>query len=196
MANQTPDPAPSIWSRLPSFVWLILIIGGIAALIGGIFGLFYALTHFEGLASVLMLLVAWGVIRWLSGGNTATETSKNSGQQIFIAIGILFFALMGVAIDQPGNVIYNQPIEWLFCPAGSTLERGVVTTNPRPGETSVNQDFTCVAMMDDRLQTVDRPAVEEVLVTRLVEYVLIGYLLLGLSQLYNVLRRARAAGAD
>jgi hypothetical protein len=181
------QPSSSSWySRLPSFVWILVIVGGILALIGGVIGLFYGLSNIEGFASVLMLVVAWLVIRF---GSSITVTSTRpafTGQQIVTGVGISFFALMGVAIDQPGNYLYNRPLEWLFCPSGTELHRGVDVTHPVPGQTNVTQDFTCVD--NEKNEVADGIKIGEIIATRFVEYVLIGYALIGLSRLYTRIR--------
>jgi hypothetical protein len=191
MTQQAPETSTSIWNRLPSFVWIILIVGGIIALILGVIGTFYALSSIEGVASVLMLVVAWVVIRTGSSYSPKATEQQSSGSSIVTAMGISFFALMGLAIDQTGNPIYNQPIEWFFCPSGTELHRGVDVTNPRPGETVVTQDFTCVER--GREAIVKQIGMFEVMGTRFVEYVLIGYLLIGLSRLYSRIRYMRRA---
>jgi hypothetical protein len=166
-------------------VWIILFVVGIAALIGGIILLFYALSHIEGFASVLMIVIAWLVIRFGSSGGE--ETPSSVGQKLVVAGVITFFALMGVAIDQPGNYVYNRPIQWLFCPSGSELHRGVNVTNPVPGQTNVTQDFTCVDPRENVV--VDSPPMGGVLAIRFVEYVLIAYGLIAVNRVYKRIRR-------
>jgi hypothetical protein len=191
MTQQTPEPNLSFWSRLPSIVWIPLIVGGIAALIGGIVGLFYGLSHIEGFASILMLVVAWSLIRLAASPDTVdTPDTSGGGKGLVVAIAITFFALMGMAIDQPGNVIYNQPVEWLFCPSGSDLQRGITVSHPLPERTDVTQDFSCVDTVNGQREIVDRPTVFEVIAVRFVEYVVIGYALIALSRVYSGLRRA------
>jgi hypothetical protein len=183
----TPPSSKLSWfSRLPSFVWIILVILGIAALIGGILLLFYALSNIEGFASVLMIVIAWLVIRFAS--SDSGETSSSAGQKLVVAGVITFFALMGVAIDQPGNYLYNRPIQWFFCPSGTDLHRGVDVTHPLPGRTDVTQDFTCVDPRENVV--VDSPPIGGVIVTRFVEYVLVAYGLIALNRLYKRIRRA------
>ncbi|MCD4685020.1 MAG: hypothetical protein K8S97_03685, partial [Anaerolineae bacterium] len=138
-----------------------------------------------------MLAVLWIVLRALASPGTDAEAAPaaSSGQGLATALGITFFALMGMAIDQPGNVIYNQPIEWLFCPSGSELQRGVNITNPLPGRTDIKQDFSCVDTVNGQREIVGRPGMLEVIATRFVEYVLLGYALMALSRVYSAVRR-------
>lgn len=174
--------------QLPSPVLVFLIIGGIIAFIGSIIALFWALATIEGVASVIMLLAAWGTIRALSGPINVKSAQPGKSANVLVALGIAFFALMGVAVDQTGNYFYNKPLEWLFCPAAATLHRGVNVTNPLPGRTDVTQDFACVS----KGQEVESIGIVEVIGARFGEYVLLGYALIGISRLYNRLRRRRS----
>src|SRR5687767_322802 len=119
------------WSKLPSIVWVFVILGGLFAFIASIIGLFWALANIEGFGSLIFFLIGYKFIR---------GTGNNVGD----AIIILFFALMGVAVDQPGNWLYNKPLEFWQCTDGTHLVRGVIVTHPLPGRTDVSQDFTCV----------------------------------------------------
>lgn len=176
-------PTPSFWDRLPSFVWILLIVGGIIAFIGGIIGTFYLLSHVEGVGSLIMLIVAWAALR---AGSSDKPTPPEQSGGLFTAIGLTFFAMMGLAIDQTGNPIYNQPLEWFFCPGESQLQRGVDVSHPRAGTTTITQEFACM----DGEREVKRLGMGAVIGVRFVEYVLIGYLLIGLNRLYNRVRPA------
>ena len=93
---------------------------------------------------------------------------------------------MGAALDQPGNFIYNKPIEWIFCPAASELMRETIQRGLSGGGVSLSQKFACVA---ENGQVLRQISVWEVLIIRFIEYVIIGYILLGLSRFYARLRR-------
>ena len=168
-------------------MWIILIVVGIAALIGGIIGLFYGLSSIEGFASVLMIVVAWLVIRF--GSSVSAETASSPGQKLVTAGMITFYALMGVAIDQPGNYLYNRPIQWFFCPSGTELHRGIDVSHPLPGRTDVTQDFTCVDPRENVV--VDSPSMGGVIASRFVVYVLVAYGLIALNRVYMRIRRRR-----
>jgi hypothetical protein len=178
--------------QLPSIVWIFIFAGGIVVLIGGIVGLFYLLSHVEGFGSVLMVVIAWGIIRLGSQTPTPNKASYPVGGWV-TALGIIFFALMGVAIDQTGNFLYNKPIEWLFCPSQTELRRDVAITNPMPGQTNIAQEFSCVESKEN--QVVKGVDAFKVLAVRFVEYVLIGYVLLGLNRVY-IMFRARLTSPD
>lgn len=192
---------------LPSIVWIIVAIVALIVFIAVIQGAFYGFTQIEGLGSIALLLAAWVVIRLFSEPRTPLKkeiisrvapTAKPSRQgdlasNIVIAFGILTFAFTGFALDQPGNVIYNLPIQWLFCPAGTQLQRGADIRNPRPGTTVITQDFTCI---DAEGQAQAEVPLLGAMVVRFVEYILLGYLLLWLSQLYTRFRMARQRSSE
>ncbi len=172
------------FEKIPSFVWIPAIVAGIALFIGGMIGGFYAVTHLEGVGSIFLLFAAWGCLRF--GANSPEIKSDGALGKIGLAVLITFFAMMGVGFDQPGNFIYNQPMEWLFCPADSDLTREVVRRAARGGGVSVDQKFTCVAQSGGQVwRTV---GTWELVFFRFFEYVLLGYALLGLSRLYSRIR--------
>ncbi len=178
---------------LPSIVWVIGAILGIVAFIALINGAFFGLTQIEGLASILMLIVGFLTIRVFSTPpGTFSEKLRNlfnfrppkrkrqiEAQGVVIALGVLTFAFTGFAFDQPGNVIYNLPIQWLFCPAGTQLQRGADVRNPRPGTTVITQDFTCVDV-EGQLQA--EVPIWGAMLVRFVEYLLLAYLLIWINQ--------------
>ncbi len=187
-----PNRMSDFFHRLPSFVWIIIFLLGIVVLIGSIIGLFYLLSHVEGFASLIMLLAGWGSMRLMSTPKIASRAQPSPGHNIAVALGIGFFALMGLAIDQTGNVVYNQPLEWFFCPSGTQLERGVVVTNPVPGQTNISQDFSCVKSGE----VAHEIGIGKIILVRLGEYILIGYALLWLNRLYNRWRASRSSAME
>lgn len=171
--------------KVPSFVWILAIVAAVALFIGGMIGGFYVITHVEWVGSIFLLLAAWGVLRF--GANAPEIKSDGTGGKIGLAILITFFAMMGVALDQPGNFIYNQPMEWLFCPADSDLLRDVVRRAARGGGVSVEQKFTCVATGGGQvLRTI---GMWEMIFFRFFEYVALGYALFGLSRGYSKIKK-------
>lgn len=190
------SPKRGAWlQRIPSIVWIFIFIGGLALLIATIGSIFYALTNFEGFASFLMLLAGWVTLR--AGAPRMQKYSRTkpaAGDKMMLAIGIGFFALMGMAIDQPGNPLYNLPLEWIYCPNGSDLQRGVTVTHPIPGRTNITQDFVCERHTAEGVEVARQINPLEVIPVRLVEYVFIGYALVGLGSLldrWNIGRRRR-----
>ncbi|HEX8250300.1 MAG TPA: hypothetical protein VF599_19155 [Pyrinomonadaceae bacterium] len=173
--------------KIPSFVWILIIVGGIALFIGAIIGVFYGLAFVEGFASVILLACGWGAFR--AGNNSPNLESSSFG----IAIVISFFALMGMSLDQPGNYVYNKPMEWIFCPSESRLERGVMSVGTRGGRgVSVSQNFTCVSETGGEI--LRKISTFEQLAFRFFEYVLLGYILLGLSRVYTRIKSSIKAG--
>jgi hypothetical protein len=159
--------------ELPSFIWLLIIVGGIAAFIGTIVGGIVLVSTVEGVASVGFLLIGFLAARVWSGERPQSPPAVR-------AIGLIFFALMGMSVDQPGNVLYNLPIGMLSCPAGSSLNRSTSVSHPRAGRTVLRQDFTCV---DPTGQQVGRVPVPHIIGVRFLEYIALGYLLIGLKYL-------------
>ncbi|HEY8563037.1 MAG TPA: hypothetical protein VIL74_21855 [Pyrinomonadaceae bacterium] len=165
------------WSeKIPSFAWILMIVAAIAALIGALWGGFYAVTHLEGVGSIFLLICAWAALR--AGANSPDLGNSPLG----IALVIVFFAMIGIAFDQPGNYIYNRPLEWIFCPAETELTRDVVRRAARGGGVSISQNFQCVAADGKARRAI---SMWEQLFFRFFEYVAIGYALLGASRLYT-----------
>ncbi len=189
MSDQSKSSLSSLRDRLPSFVWIILILLAIVGVIAAIFGLFYGISMIEGFASVLLLvigaLVAFGASHGKSAPDPNDPSASKGGGGLALALGILFFAAMGLAIDQPGNVFYNMPIQWLFCQPGAVLQRGVDISHTLPGRTDISQNFACVAPGGGARQEVDTLGIMGV---RFAEYIVIGYVLVFLGGLYHRLR--------
>jgi hypothetical protein len=171
-------------AKLPSIVWVILIPIGLIAFIGSIILTFYLLANVEGFASIVMLLAALGTMK-ASVSYTKYQTKSESGSSFFLALGICFFALMGVAIDQPGNYLYNKPLEIFFCPENTRLERDVEVSHPLPGRTDMTQNFYCEDKNDNAIEGI---SVLNVILVRFVEYVIIGYLLIFIVKLYSTFK--------
>jgi hypothetical protein len=178
--RMVPDSPPAkFWKRLPAWLWIILIVGGIAGIIFAIIGSFIAIATLEGVASMVLLIcgiIGFGVAPLRKPEQTAGFTR---------AIGLSFFALMGATVDQPGNPIYNQPVAWCFCPEGTSLDRDELVSNPLPGTTYIEQEYTCYNQEGVPVKQIN---VFAVLGIRFIEYVLLGYLLIGLR---NVLWRIK-----
>ncbi len=180
---------PKFLSKLPSIAWVIILPLGLIAFIGGIIITFNIIATVEGVVSVIFLIIGFFSFRSVVSFNSAeTIQQKKLSKQFFIASGIVFFALMGMAIDQPGNFIYNKPIEWAYCKEGTTLYRGVSITNPLPGRTDINQRFDCI---DKNGNTKFEADMLGIIGIRFVEYVIIGYSLLGINE---VIKRMRQNG--
>lgn len=158
--------------QIPSIGYVLLIPLGLITFIGSIILLFWALANLEGLASVLMLLAGYGAFRSFHQ-NDIPLTSFALGA------GIVFFALMGMAIDQPGNLLYNKPLE-LICPDGTSLNRSVDVLHPLPERTDMVQNFQC---FDTEGNAVSQINMFHIIGVRFAEYILIGYFLYFLSRI-------------
>jgi hypothetical protein len=165
--------------KIPSFLWIPIIVGAIALFIGGALALFYGLGYVEGFGSLLILVAGWFGFRV---GNNSDELKLGS---FGLALGISFFALMGMALDQTGNFIYNQPMEWIFCPENAELMRETIKRGARGGGITLTQNFACVAQNGEIIRQISG---FEHYAFRFVEYVIIGYILLYSSRLYSWIR--------
>jgi hypothetical protein len=165
-----------------SVLWLLAFLVIIAGVIALVTGGFAALTQLEGLGSVLLLLGGWVAIRQFTLAAKRTKAKlREPEKSILVALLVLTFAFMGFALDQPGNAIYNAPLQWVFCPAGSSLSRNANVSNPRAGTTVITQDFSCQAGRT----VVRRIEVYWAMLLRFLEYLVLGYLLLGLNSLFE-----------
>ena len=164
----------SFWKRLPAWVWIIIIVVAIGGGIMAIIGSFIALATVEGVASIVLLVL--GVI----GFGVAPLREPDGKNPILRAIGLSFFALMGASVDQPGNYVYNKPVEYFMCPSGTGLGRDEDISHPLPGTTYITQEFTCYNAEGDKVKEIHPMAVAG---ARFIEYVFIGYLLLALRSL-------------
>lgn len=168
--------------KIPSFLWIPIIVGAIALFIGGIFAVFYGIGYVEGFGSLILLGLGW--IGFRVGNNSDSLEAGNLG----IAIGITFFALMGMALDQTGNFIYNKPLEWIFCPETSELTRETISRGARGGGVTLSQNFSCVAENGEVLRKISG---FEHFAFRFLQYILIGYILLYLSRGYAKIKAVK-----
>lgn len=174
----------SKWTeKIPSILWIPIIIGAIALFIGGSYAIFYGFGYVEGFGSLVMLVLGWIGFR-ICNNSDGLETGT-----LAVALGITFFGLMGMALDQTGNFIYNKPLQWIFCPENSELMRDTIRRGVRGGGVSLSQNFTCVAANGE--QIVREISVFEQFAFRFSQYVVIGYILLGLSRAYAKIRGFR-----
>jgi len=157
--------------RLPSLAWVIIFPLLIILVIGFFSLLIYLTANIEWFATAV--IVVSGFVAFKYANQTAaqnTEVKKTDGGFV-LAVGIVFFALMGMAIDQPGNFVLNYPLN-VFCENNSTLERSVDVLHPLPGRTDMIQDFSCY---DSSGNYVNSIGMGYIIATRFIEYVLIGY---------------------
>jgi hypothetical protein len=160
------------------------MVAGLIAFIGGIIGIFLAIATVEGVASFL-LLATWIACVWGASSLAAEIRPGNTTSSIGTAMAVTFFALMGMAVDQTGNYFYNYPLQWIFCPAGSVLNRGINVLHPLPGRTDIIQDFACMSGS----QTVYQIGMGELIVFRFVEYLVIAYVVMWGVRGYRWIRK-------
>lgn len=172
--------------QLPSIVWVLLFVAGLIGFIGAIIGIFFALATIPGVASAVML-IAGAFAVW--GGGSVAPANDTRIDNLVRALGVTFFALMGMAIDQSGNYVYNYPLRYL-CPEGTEMSRGVNVTNPLPGRTDITQDFACYNLDGDRLTSI---SMWNIIGLRFFEYVLIAYLLIWVRDLAGMVKKNHIA---
>lgn len=168
-----PPTKPSFFSKIPSIAWVIIIPAVIAGGLAIIIGTFFGLATIEGFASMLLLVAGFFCFRGLSSDNGSPI------DPFTLAISIVFFALMGMSIDQPGNFLYNKPLEMAFCPPQTVLLRGVDTYHLLPGRTDIVQNFVCYDLSGEQKKEL---GMFEIIIGRFAEYVLIGYILYFLNK--------------
>ncbi|MBN2572342.1 MAG: hypothetical protein JXA68_09465 [Ignavibacteriales bacterium] len=180
------------FSKIPSILWVIIIPLGIGLFIGSIIGFIYLAAYVEGFISTIFLIISFFIVKRLSVERkvetTAQEISRKKIPSIALAGFIVFFALMGAALDQTGNFIYNEPLQWLFCNDGCELKRGVDVLYPRPGETYLIQDFVCV---DENNQINSSINPFSIFLVRFGEYIILGYLIYGIILLIRKIRKRK-----
>ncbi|MBN1638012.1 MAG: hypothetical protein JW866_03535 [Ignavibacteriales bacterium] len=180
------------FSKIPSILWVIIIPLGIGLFIGSMIGFIYLSAYVEGFISIIFLIISFFIVKRASRPRKSQfqnqESRKGKIPSIALAAFIVFFALMGAALDQPGNFIYNEPLEWIFCDEGCGLQRGVDVLHPRPGETYLIQDFVCI---DDNNQIRKYIDPFHVFLFRFVEYIIIGYLLYGAIIIIRIMRERK-----
>lgn len=162
------------FKNLPSIVWVFIFVFGIIALIGGIIGTFILLGTVPGVASAIFLIIGFF---YVTGPGMGTQSSPVDN--VVRAIGVGFFALMGVAVDQTGNFIYNYPLRY-FCPEGTQLNRTTDVSHPLPGRTDLTQVFECFDANDKKVSQI---SLGYVIGLRFVEYIVLAYALIGLRHL-------------
>lgn len=160
-------------NKMPTIFWVLAIPVAIFLFMALMIGGFWALTMVEGVAS-LALLIAFIVAIRVNG------KFNDKPNKIILAIGIAFFSLMGMSVDQTGNILYNQPLGWAFCPAQTHLERYVDISHPLPGTTYVIQDFRCVNEAGNKVKEL---GMTELMVGRFLEYVVLAYVVIYLNKL-------------
>ncbi len=182
----------TLLSKLPSIAWVILLPLGLIGFIVGILALFWAIATVEGFGSVIMVAAGWMGV-WLAIRpkkssddsqlakqikNTYGKTADSFGSLITAGV-IVWYAIMGMAIDQTGNPLFNYPLRW-FCPAGISLNRNVDVLHLLPGRTDIIQNYTCFNSKGDSVTQLNTLIVIGV---RFTEYVLIVYLFIAIRKL-------------
>ncbi|RHX83179.1 hypothetical protein [Leptospira stimsonii] len=174
---KTIDSSDSIFQKfgkLGTIGWIFIILFGLAAIILAPILLINAISKVEGFASFLLLI---------GGFFGARSSAKSQFGPPANAIFIVFFSLMGVAIDQPGNYLYNLPLQFI-CKEGTRLERTVQVSHPLPERTDMTQVFTCSTFYGKEKNQIP---LAKILGIRFLEYMILGGILLTFHK-WNILR--------
>lgn len=163
----------AFWQRLPLPILAVAIVAGLALFIALPIGFILAASYIEGFMSVLLVLGGFFLLR-----------PVRAESNLLAAGALAFYALMGMALDQTGNVLFNKPIELAFCPSGSSLVRNVDVSHPLPGRTDFRQEFTCFEGTTPRKEL----HVGHILGMRFGEYLLLGYVFILGHRLWKGLR--------
>lgn len=151
--------------------WLIFLIP-LAGFILILWLITYLTQNYEGVASVGLLVLLAGFLMWFG-----REIFENK----FTVITVLaIFVFLGLIFDGAGNFIYNKPIQML-CPAETFLSREVVISEDYDGNTVYTHYFSCFA--ENQEVAVKQFPVYQTFGIRLIEYILLGLSLIGLSRL-------------
>lgn len=180
-------PKPTFFNRIPSFLWIFIIVGGMILFIGGIITFFVALGTVEGFGSLVILILA---IIAIIAAKPEYKKIKTPIDSFTIGAGVFFIALMATCIDQTGNVIYNKPLEIIYCPQNTTLLRESDISHPLPGRTDITQDFSCIHNETGKTEYVINPF--QMLLVRFVEYVFFVYAVMGIIKLKFRLMKRRS----
>ncbi|MBP7280790.1 MAG: zinc ribbon domain-containing protein [Leptospiraceae bacterium] len=163
------------FADLPSWAYLILFIATIVSVIGGFILFTVAISSIEGFASILFLMAGYFVfIRYYT---------PMDEHPVYKAMAIGFFAIMGMALDQSGNYIYNLPFQSIFCDSNERLHRDIRVTHRKPGSTEFTQDFQCYNDGAEKPERGRQISLFRILGIRFLEYVGIGYLLIWIGKI-------------
>lgn len=159
--------------------WLLFLVP-LLILISILWVIMYFTQNFEGVASIGLLILGFGTIVWL--GHEIVEN------KFTILIFIVVFSILGIIFDGAGNFIYNKPIQML-CPAETVLSREVIVSEDYEGNTAYRHVFSCYSMTQG--QSVKQLPLYQTGGIRLVQYLTIGFVLLGFYWLIIRLFRAK-----
>lgn len=163
--------------------WANILFWGVVILaFAAIVATFYFTTYVEGVASLALLIIAV-VFLWKKG----EDFPPGNWEPL---LPILGFAFLGLMFDGAGNRIYNQPIQYLFCPAGTTsLVRDVRSYENHEGDDVAYHQFSCWSRTEGKI--VKQVPVLFTSPIRFVEYALIAAVLLAFYWLISGLMRRK-----
>lgn len=143
----------------------------------------YSFAHFEGVASILFLIVGFALLKE-TFRNLILESPRNA------LIFVLVFTVTGTLFDGAGNLIYNKPVESL-CPAETELVREVVIVEGLSHEDNdaYAQIFSCFSVGENK--TVEVVSKWKILGIRFLEYLAISLFFTGIYWVFAKFRQPK-----
>ncbi|MCB1177256.1 MAG: zinc ribbon domain-containing protein [Leptospiraceae bacterium] len=163
--------------KIPSWAYIFIFIGGIGLVIGSFILFTVGIAYLEGFASLIFIVLGFLILAPLVGKNSNNLMKGGA---------IAFFSLMGMAIDQTGNYIYNKPIEIIYCEKDEKISRTVDVSHSFPGRTDMTQDFKCV---NKENQVQYRIPILPIIGIRFLEYIILAYFLIWVRKFYDTRKK-------
>jgi hypothetical protein len=146
-----------------------------------------AVTNKEGIATIIFLVIYILVVIVFPSKHKQKATLKS-----IIGVAIVFISFMGGILDLAGNKLMNAPIEKCLCDKNEELKRTVY--HSRIGsKSSSTTEFTCENMPEKKSRKVSNFSIIGI---RMVEYVVIGLILLLTQQLIWKIYWSKLKGDD
>lgn len=160
--------------KLPGWLLALLLIVLSITSIALIILTVSAITNKEGFATIIFLVIYILVVIVFPSKHKQKATLKS-----IIGAAIVFISFMGGILDLAGNKLMNTPIENCLCEKNEELKRTVF--HSRIGsKSSSSSEFTCENLPEKKSRKVSTFSVMGI---RMVEYVVIGLILLLTQQL-------------
>lgn len=143
----------------------------------------YSFAHFEGVASILFLIVGFALLKE-TFRNLILESPRNA------LIFVLVFTVAGTLFDGAGNFIYNKPVA-AMCPAETELTREVVIVEGLSHEDNdaYAQIFSCFSYRENKV--VEVLSKWKILGIRFLEYLAISLFFAGIYWLSSKVGKSK-----
>lgn len=160
--------------KLPGWLLAILLIICSLAAIALTILTVAAITNKEGFATIIFLVIY--ILAVIVFPSRYKQKATLNGA---IGIAIVFISFMGGIIDLAGNKVMNEPIESCMCEKNEVLKRTVYRSTAG-GKSSSTSEFTCENLPEKKSRKISSFSVMGL---RMVEYVIIGLILMFTQQL-------------